>query len=205
MAAWSADRVNSIVIDLKKGNDAVSFNSLANGGTQALAENITIKSSAGTDLVHLADGHDVTLSGTGHTLTVSVNDVATLDGQMLSWNNPAPSPSPHHSPPSGQLVRFPRRRCRAPHIGAQSVHRRPHRPQRHDRPVAQRRGRQHRRFDRAHRPASDRQQHDAVRHVRLRVEALQLHRVGQYGQREVSGPVARQPGRRLARLPSWKS
>ena len=93
---WAADRVNQIVIDLGKGNDSVSFNSLANGGTQALAEYITVKTKhVGWDTVHLADGHDVSLAGKKRTLTVTPTGVATLDGQLLSWNSPTPpSPSP---------------------------------------------------------------------------------------------------------------
>lgn len=85
--SWSADQVNSIVIDLKKGNDTLSFNSLANGGTQSLAENITVRPSAGVDLIHLADGHDVTLNGIGHSLAVALSGAATLDGQTLSWSD----------------------------------------------------------------------------------------------------------------------
>ncbi len=41
--AWAADQVGSIVIDMEKGYDVISFDSLANGGTESLAENITVK------------------------------------------------------------------------------------------------------------------------------------------------------------------
>jgi calpain family cysteine protease/putative extracellular protein len=91
--SWSADQVNSIFIDLGKGNDVISFNSIANGGNQSLAESITVNSSKGVDLVHLADGHDVSLNGLGHTLSVAVDGSAALDGQPQSWDNSTP-PSP---------------------------------------------------------------------------------------------------------------
>ena len=97
--SWSADQVNSIVVNLKKGYDAVSFDSIANGGTQALAENIYFsKSSAGTDTVRLADGHDVSLYGKGHILSISTAGVATLDGTVLSWSTPSPDPTPDPTP-----------------------------------------------------------------------------------------------------------
>ena len=54
------------MIDLKKGNDYLSLNSIANGGRQALAENITVNTAKNeNDLVRLANGHDVALSGLG--------------------------------------------------------------------------------------------------------------------------------------------
>jgi hypothetical protein len=85
--AWQAGQINSVVINLGKNNDVLSFNSLANGGNESFAENFNVVSSAGIDLVHLADGHDVTLNGTGHSLSVALNGTATLDGQVLSWNS----------------------------------------------------------------------------------------------------------------------
>jgi hypothetical protein len=94
---WTARRVNAIVIDLGGGADTISLNSLANGGRQSLAENITVKSGAGTQNVFLADGHQVTLNGAGHTLVVSSTGVATLDGQVLNWDDPSPNPSPSPS------------------------------------------------------------------------------------------------------------
>ena len=108
--SWAADRVYSVVIDLGKGNDSVSFNSLSNGGTQALAENITFKSSAGTDVVHLADGHDVSVSGVGHALFVNTTGTAWLDGVMLSWDtphrrrrHPRPRRRPRHPARTGSI------------------------------------------------------------------------------------------------------
>ncbi len=91
--SWSSASVNSITIDAKKGNDTVSFDSLSNGGTQALSESITVKPSAGFDLIHLADGHDVTLNGKPHTLSVSTLGAAFLDGIELSWDNNSSSSS----------------------------------------------------------------------------------------------------------------
>jgi hypothetical protein len=100
---WSAAQVNSIVIDLKKGADTISLNSLANGGWEALSENVTITTRKyDNDLVHLADGHDVALNGSAKTLFVSSNGSASLNGQVLSWNTPtppAPTP-PAPTPPS---------------------------------------------------------------------------------------------------------
>jgi len=87
---WLASQVNSIVISTGKSNDVISFNSLANGGNENFAENFNVLSSAGVDLVHLADGHDVTLNGVGHALAVATDGTATLDGQVLNWNNPNP-------------------------------------------------------------------------------------------------------------------
>jgi hypothetical protein len=89
--SWSADQVNSIVIDLKRGSDLVSFDSLANGGNESLAESIQVTSSRGNDVARLADGHDVTLVGVGHVLAISAGGVATLDGQTLSWSDSSQS------------------------------------------------------------------------------------------------------------------
>jgi len=92
---FAADQVKSILISLSKGNDTVSFDSLNNGGTQTLAESITLTSNKNEmALVHLAGGHDVTLNGAGHELTIAINGLAALDGQALSWNDPSPQPSP---------------------------------------------------------------------------------------------------------------
>lgn len=91
--AWSADQVNSIAINLGRGNDVVSFNSLANGGSESLAQSLNVTSSKGTDLVHLADGHDVALYGIGHMLAIDIAGAATLDGQALNWSTPSPTPS----------------------------------------------------------------------------------------------------------------
>jgi hypothetical protein len=90
--SWTASKVTSIVINLQNGNDSVSLNSLANGGNQALNKAITVRSGAGNETVHLANGHDVDFSGPGHILTVSVDGTVQLDGQTLTWNDPAPPP-----------------------------------------------------------------------------------------------------------------
>lgn len=95
--AWSADQINAIAINLGKGNDVLSFNSLANGGSESFSESFNVTSSKGIDLVHLADGHDVMLYGIGHTLAVDIAGTATLDGQALSWNTPTPTPDPSPS------------------------------------------------------------------------------------------------------------
>ncbi len=97
VGAWSADQVNSIVINLKKGSDALSLDSIANGGWEALAEYTTVSSAKyENDLVHLANGHDVSLSGAGtKTLIVTNTGAASLNGQVLSWNTPTPpAPTP---------------------------------------------------------------------------------------------------------------
>ena len=49
--SWSAKAVKSIVIDLQAGDDFVSLNSLANGGTKALKEKVTVISGSGDDVV----------------------------------------------------------------------------------------------------------------------------------------------------------
>ena len=95
---WQASKVHSIVVDLGKGNDTVSFRSLANGGNQALAENLTIFNKAvGVDTVRLADGHDLTMNGKGQSVYVNSGGTAWLNGVQQTWNPPAP-PSPN--PPS---------------------------------------------------------------------------------------------------------
>jgi hypothetical protein len=90
--SWTASKVTSIVINLQNGNDSVSLNSLANGGNQALNKAITVRSGAGNETVHLANGHDVDFAGPGHILTVSTNGTVQLDGQTLTWNDPTPPP-----------------------------------------------------------------------------------------------------------------
>ena len=88
---FKASKVSSIVVRLQDGDDTVSLNSLANGGNQALAENITIYSQSGDNTVRLADGHDVAMSG-AHTLQVAVNGTAKLDGVALTFDPPTPPP-----------------------------------------------------------------------------------------------------------------
>lgn len=95
---WNASQVSSISISLLGGADRLSLNSLANGGNQTLAENFTIKSGDGVDVVRLANGKDVTMNGANHTLTVSSAGVATLDGTRLNWVTPTPSPNPTPNP-----------------------------------------------------------------------------------------------------------
>jgi hypothetical protein len=90
--SWTASKVTSIVINLQNGNDTVSLNSIANGGNQALNKAITVRSGAGNETVHLANGHDVDFTGPGHVLTVSTNGTVQLDGQTLTWNDPSPPP-----------------------------------------------------------------------------------------------------------------
>jgi hypothetical protein len=94
--SWAATKVQSIVVNLQDGTDRVSLDSLANGGAQPLKVAFTITSGAGDKAVHLANGHDVTFSGAGHTLAVAVDGTATLDGEVLTWeppSNPPPAPS----------------------------------------------------------------------------------------------------------------
>jgi hypothetical protein len=91
---WLAQNVNSIVVNLGKGNDLASFDSLSNFGSEALSENIRVTSKSGTDLVQFSGGHQASLIGSGHTLSVDVSGNATLDGQSLNWGSPSPPPSP---------------------------------------------------------------------------------------------------------------
>lgn len=89
--SWLATSVNSISIDLKGGDDYVSLDSIRNGGTQTLAERVTVKSGAGTETVYVGSGKQSTFSGAGHTLIVSASGTATLDGRAVSWSSTAPS------------------------------------------------------------------------------------------------------------------
>ncbi|MEX2317227.1 MAG: C2 family cysteine protease [Pirellulales bacterium] len=96
--SWTASSVTSIVVQLQEGADNVSFNSQANGGNQTLAETITVRSGHGSTTVRLANGHDVTFHGMGHTLQISANGTATLDGVVLTWDDPTPNPDPDPDP-----------------------------------------------------------------------------------------------------------
>ena len=99
---WATSRVNSIKFDLGKGNDYVSLDSIANGGWTQISKNVVVATTtAGLDTVHLANGHNVTLNGKTHNLSVSAGGgVTRLDGNVLTWNTPTPpTPSPP-SPPS---------------------------------------------------------------------------------------------------------
>ena len=85
--SWSATQVKSIVVNLQDGDDTVSLNSLANGGTQALQKDVTVDSGAGSKRVQIANGQDAIFRGFGNTLLVSATGMATLDGQVLDWSN----------------------------------------------------------------------------------------------------------------------
>lgn len=92
---WSTTQVKSIVIDLKGGSDTISLDSLHNGGNKALAAPVTVKSGSGTEVVTVVTGHQVSLSGAGHTLVVATGGTATLDGKAVSWSTPTPpAPTP---------------------------------------------------------------------------------------------------------------
>ena len=92
---WSTTQVKSIVIDLKGGSDTISLDSLHNGGNKALAAPVTVKSGSGTEVVTVVTGHQVSLSGAGHTLVVATGGAATLDGKAVSWSTPTPpAPTP---------------------------------------------------------------------------------------------------------------
>ena len=109
---FQASAVNSVVVNLRGGNDYVTLESLANGGGQALSSTFTINSGAGNETVHLANGHDVAMNGAGHQLVASASGVVTLDGQVIYGDpdpDPDPDPEPDPEPPRDQLVRFQRR------------------------------------------------------------------------------------------------
>jgi hypothetical protein len=90
--SWTTTQVKSIVIDLGTGNDYVSLDSKANGGTQTLKEATTIYSGGGAEHVHVATGHDVYFRGTGHTLQVALTGSATLDGVAVDWTQSSTPP-----------------------------------------------------------------------------------------------------------------
>ncbi len=94
---WAATSVNSITVDAGGGNDVINVWSESTGGGQALAENITIVPSAGSDLVHLKGAHDVTLASTD-TLAVAIDGSVKLNGTTLNFNTPAPPTPP--APPT---------------------------------------------------------------------------------------------------------
>jgi hypothetical protein len=98
--SWAAKKVKSITVNLQAGTNEVSLDSLANGGTVALQETVTINSGAGDQTVHLTDGHDVDISGLGHTLRVTANGTATLDGEVLNWDTPEDPDPPGPDPPA---------------------------------------------------------------------------------------------------------
>ena len=94
---YSAATVTSVVINLRGGDDHVSLESLVNGGQQALTATFTINSGAGNETVHLANGEDVTFSGTGHQLVATASGLVTLDGQVLDFGDTSPPPPPPQS------------------------------------------------------------------------------------------------------------
>lgn len=83
-ATFKATKVKSIVVNLGAGDDLVSLNSFANGGSQALAEKVIVNSGAGNESVELMNGQHANFAGTGHTLVVAPAGSATLDGQWLN-------------------------------------------------------------------------------------------------------------------------
>jgi hypothetical protein len=84
--SWTAAEVKSIVVNSLSGNDVVSLNSAANGGAQALVEDVLINAGPGSERVRLADGRDVSFSNQTFRLTVS--GAATVNGSAI----PAPAP-----------------------------------------------------------------------------------------------------------------
>ncbi len=96
--SWSVSKVTSIVVNLQDGNDNVSLDSLANGGNQLLKPAVTVNSGNGDEFARLANGNDVSFSGLGHTLHVAADGTATLDGEVLTWNDPDPNPTPDPDP-----------------------------------------------------------------------------------------------------------
>ena len=87
VSGWLASKVKAINVDLKGGNDVVSLASKANGGKQALAENIAILSGSGNDRVLLASGNALNFNGLGNKLTVTTSGNASVDGVALNWSN----------------------------------------------------------------------------------------------------------------------
>ena len=70
--SWYANKVTSLIILLQNGNDAVSLDSMANGGDQALSPPVTVVAGAGTHTVRAwPTGNDVTSVVAGHVLTVA--------------------------------------------------------------------------------------------------------------------------------------
>ncbi len=90
---YSASTVQSVVINLGGGDDYVTLESLSNGGKQALSSTYTVNSGAGNETVRLANGNDVSFSGTGHQLVTSSTGTTTLDGQVLDFGDPNPPPA----------------------------------------------------------------------------------------------------------------
>jgi hypothetical protein len=96
--SFKASKVSSIIIRLQDGTDNVSLQSLANGGTQALAENVYVYSGPGSNTVRLANGQDVSMNGAGNFLAVDVYGNAKLNGQAVVPPAPNPTPTPTPTP-----------------------------------------------------------------------------------------------------------
>lgn len=98
--SWSADRVRLIVVDLKGGNDSVSFASVTNGGNQAIAEEIIVVAGTGTESVRAPNSGTATITGSGKQLSISSAGVAKLDGKVITLGGLAPTPTPPPAPPT---------------------------------------------------------------------------------------------------------
>ena len=85
--SWSAKAVKSIVIDLQAGDDIVSIDSLANGGTKALKEKVTVISGTGEDQVQLSTGEEVTFGAQGQQLYLVPGAAPQLNGTALNLSS----------------------------------------------------------------------------------------------------------------------
>jgi Calpain family cysteine protease len=96
---WSTSQVNAIYVDMGKGNDVVSFNSLGNGGNEALAEGISVGKIKGKDLFGCAGNHNYLL-GKKNSISQAANGAVTVNGLVQSWSVPTPPnpPSPPNPP-----------------------------------------------------------------------------------------------------------
>ncbi len=101
--SWAATAVNSITIDAGAGNDVVNVWSESTGGSQALAESITITPSAGSDLVHFPAAHDLTLGSTD-TVTVGADGTVKLNGATQFGTPTPPTPPTPPAPAGHELV-----------------------------------------------------------------------------------------------------
>jgi hypothetical protein len=98
--SWAAASVKLIVVDLKGGNDNVSFASVTNGGNQAIAEEIIVVAGAGTETVRAPSGGTATITGSGKQLSISSAGVTKLDGKVVTLNGQTPTPTPPPAPPT---------------------------------------------------------------------------------------------------------
>ncbi len=88
--SWTTTKVKSVVVSLSDGNDFISLDSLANGGTQTFKKKTTVNSGLGNEHVTVVSGHDVIFSGLSHVLVVATDGSATLDGAAVVWQSPPP-------------------------------------------------------------------------------------------------------------------